>query len=128
MDLSSIFIAVSLAQGLPPHMLESICWQESKGHPEQCYSDDCRTGRSVGPCQVKKRTCESVGVVGNIHAARLNVECAGRYVRAQYDRYHSWRRAICAYNRGKSTGDGDNTYTRAVIKEWRRRVMEGRTR
>jgi len=53
---------------------------------------------AVGLAQLMPETARRLGV--NAHDPRANLEGGARYLRRQYERFHSWRLALAAYNAG----------------------------
>src|SRR5271166_6134158 len=126
MIFSTLFLAVSTTLALPPGLLESVCWIESNHRPDSVNWKD-GSGPSYGICQVKKETCEELGITGDLLDATENIACAGAFLRFNYNKYHDWKRAVCAYNKGHSDSDGNNRYTRKVFREWSRRFPKSYT-
>lgn len=122
--LATLFLAASISHHLPPKLLESLCYVESRHNVDAIHQDD-GGGDSLGICQVKQFTCEDFGIDGgNLFDPKSNIECAATYLQYQINRYHNIKRGVCAYNRGKSTGDGNNRYTKKVYQEWKKRLHE----
>ena len=129
-SVALLFLATSSVFQLPPGLLDSVCYVESKHSPSAIHPHD-GAGASLGICQIHLSVARSLGFTGNeqdLMDPERNIHYAGQYLQVQYARYHSWPRAVCAYNRGKSTGDGWNRYTRAVWKRWADANGEGQSR
>jgi soluble lytic murein transglycosylase-like protein len=120
--LALAFLSASHAYGLPDGLLNSLCLVES-GHKINAVHQDDGYGNSLGVCQLKLSTAKLLGFRGTekqLMSPSLNVKYAAKFLAKQIHRYHgNLYRAVAAYNRGKSTGDGHNAYSRKVFKAWR---------
>ncbi len=89
-------VRTAQAFGLPPHLLVTLVWVESRFCPQAVSPKG-----AVGLGQVMPDTARAMG----IHPARLthadwNLYASARYLRQQYLRFGDWRRALYAYNAG----------------------------
>jgi hypothetical protein len=119
--LALVFSTYANTFALPPGLLESVCYVESK-HEVAAYHPADGHSPSIGVCQVKLDTARSMGFVGgetDLMEPTANVFFAAKYLRYQIDRYDSVERGVVAYNRGNATGLRDTQYSAKVMKQWR---------
>lgn len=118
MSFSALFVAASLAAGLPQGLLESVCFIES-GHDARAIHHHDGNGTSYGICQVKYRTAQHLGFKGKpqeLMNPEVNIEYAARYLAKQLKRYNgNYVRALVSYNRGHSEGDSGSSYSSKVL-------------
>lgn len=120
MDLAFIFLATSVTLGLPPGLLDSVCFVES-GHNHKAYVEKDGNSPSHGICQLKLAAARQVGFKGSakdLMKPETNIYYSGKFLRYQYGRYKNWARAVTAYNRGSSTGDGSSGYLAKVFARY----------
>jgi soluble lytic murein transglycosylase-like protein len=116
-----LFILTSIKYNLPPGLLKSLCYVESK-HNIASVSINDGGSDSIGICQVKLKTAKWLGFEGNekeLLKPEYNIEYAGKYLKYQIDRYDSTHKGIIAYNRGNSKGLTSTTYLDKVINQWK---------
>jgi soluble lytic murein transglycosylase-like protein len=120
MELGTLFLTVSMQLSLPPGLLSSICYVESRHKISAVHVDD-GDGNSLGICQIKYKTAQWLGFKGTeqeLMKPEENVLYAGRYLAYNVKRYHDVRRAVIAYNFGNARGLTTTKYQRRVFKEW----------
>jgi soluble lytic murein transglycosylase-like protein len=112
--------AAAVANNIPPNMLRSICYVESKYDPKAFNKSDGGSP-SYGLCQIKLRTAQYLGFRGSpdaLFSASVNARYAARYLNYQYRRYGDWYRAIAAYNMGHARRMVTNRrYVNLVVTE-----------
>jgi hypothetical protein len=116
------FLTTSHQQKLPPMLLSSLCYVESRHHADTIHHDDGGTD-SLGTCQVKLATAQWLGFKGTekqLMEPRTNIHYAGLYLRYQLTRYHGdVTKAVITYNRGNAKGLTSTAYSDKVLKQWR---------
>jgi hypothetical protein len=116
----ALITSIALANGLPPGLLESICWVESN-HRNTINFNDGPTA-SYGPCQIKAVAAKQVkpNVKGSeLLRPELSIDLAARYLKWQYRRYGTWNQAIQAYNRGRVDKPFKPCYyVNKVVNKW----------
>lgn len=77
---------------------------------------------SWGPMQIMGATARELGFRDwpSKLCGEPGVEYGAKYLRRKYDRYHSWEKAIEAYNAGRPNTRSGERYRRKVVKHWRR--------
>lgn len=122
MDLLTLFTAVSIQLALPTDLLSSLCYVESNHKVTTIAYNDGAT-HSYGVCQIKYATAQQMGFKGTekeLMKPENNVYYAGKFLKYQIERYKgNVARGVTAYNKGRSTGDGNSVYYKKVIKQWR---------
>lgn len=120
LELQTIFIAMSIAHGIPEGLLSSLCKVES-GHKPAALNAKDGNSPSYGLCQIKLATAQSVGFKGRpkdlMHPA-TNAWYAAVYLKKQHNRYRSWVRAVKAYNAGRAMNADHNQYSKKVYTLW----------
>jgi soluble lytic murein transglycosylase-like protein len=120
--LTALFITFSAQYQLPPNLLSSLCWVESK-HKIQAVHHDDGGEDSLGVCQVKLSTAKWLGFKGTANQLmnpEVNIKYSAKYLSKQIHRYKgNIKKAVTAYNRGHSTKTGDSAYYRKVKTKWR---------
>lgn len=126
-DLALIFLTVSTTFSLPPSLLSSVCYVESR-HKVRAINRDDNGSPSLGVCQVKEKTARIMGYRGT--AKRLwqdpnvNIYYAGKYLKFQMNRYYcDIYKSVAAYNAGSyreaATGVSINhKYVNRVFVAW----------
>ena len=115
--LFTLFLNASIQYTLPPQLLESVCFVETKWDVKAVHPHDGK-GDSLGICQVKLATAQMLGFKGT--AAQLmvpstNIRYAAKYLRHQLNRYNGdVTKAIIAYNRGNARGLTSTQYSDKV--------------
>lgn len=116
-----LFTTTSIKLGLPPGLLSSMCWIESKHKVTAVHKDD-GTSSSLGVCQVKLKTAKWLGFKGTekeLMVPKTNIYYAGKYLKYNLNRYNQEvARALTAYNRGNAKGLKSSKYSDKVIKKW----------
>lgn len=122
LTLPLLFKYLTVAFNLQPHLLESVCYVET-GHNVNAYLPDDKGTPSIGICQVKYGTAQDMGYEGSekdLMRPEVNAYYAAKYLAYQVKRYHkNLARAVTAYNKGNSTGDGNTAYYRSVREQMR---------
>ena len=98
-----IIQATSIAAGIPPDLMITICRTESNLHPKPPPGD---RGKSFGICQVKQiAALDVLGYTPTKEAMQrvpFNSYIGASYLRLCHQRFRSWPQAIDCYNRGPS--------------------------
>lgn len=119
MNIAQIFLTVSLQLNLPPGLLSSVCYVESRHNPAAIHHDDGGSD-SLGLCQIKLSTARWLGFKGteqDLMNPQINAHYAGAYLRYQLNRYGSVKKAVTAYNIGHAVLT-TTKYQIKVYKEW----------
>jgi soluble lytic murein transglycosylase-like protein len=119
--ITLLFILTSIKYSLPPGLLKSLCYIESKHDPSVININDGGSD-SIGICQVKLKTAKWLGFKGNekdLLKPENNIEYAGKYLKYQIERYDSLSKGVIAYNRGNSKGLTNSIYLDKVINQWK---------
>jgi soluble lytic murein transglycosylase-like protein len=123
LEFALLFLTTSLSLGLPPFLLDSVCWQESRHNPKAYRAHDGNSTPSYGICQIKLKTARHMGYQGrarDLMSPTVNIYWAGRYLRYQLKRYKgNVTRALVAYNSGRSKTKHGNSYSSKVLKRYR---------
>ncbi len=117
----SIFLTTSIQMNLPPNLLSSLCYVESKHDIAAIHHDDGNSD-SLGICQIKHDTAKWLGFKGSkeeLMRPDINIKYAGLYLRYQIKRYNSVSKAVISYNRGNAKGLTTTNYQARVFKQWR---------
>ncbi|MEM8581191.1 MAG: lytic transglycosylase domain-containing protein [Pseudomonadota bacterium] len=85
--------AAARRNGVPEDLFLRLVQQESAFNPNAVSHKG-----AIGLAQLMPGTAEMLGV--NPRDPRQNLDGGARYLRAQYDRFRSWRLALAAYNAG----------------------------
>ncbi len=119
--LTAIFLVITAHHNLPPGLLSSLCYVESKHNPNATHHDDGTTD-SIGLCQIKYKTAESLGYTGtpkDLLDPTTNAYFAGMYLKKQIKRYHgNIAKAVIAYNHGNARHLTTSQYQRKVFSIW----------
>lgn len=120
--LAIFFSAYTVQFGLPPNLLSSLCYVESKHDIAAIHKDDGTTN-SVGICQVKLKTAVWLGFSGTekqLMDPKTNIYYSAKYLSYQLLRYrNNTVNAIIAYNKGNSKNLQKTKYSDKVLKQWR---------
>jgi soluble lytic murein transglycosylase-like protein len=122
MGLLTIFTAVTLQLNLPPNLLSSICWIESRHKVNAVHKDDGGES-SLGVCQIKYSTAKWLGFKGKqkeLMNPKINIYYAGLYLKYNLKRYNNISRAVVAYNRGNAKNLLKTKYSMAVMRVYER--------
>ena len=119
--LLPIFVSISIQFGLPPNLLSSLCYVESK-HDIYAVHEDDGGSNSLGVCQVKLATAQWLGFKGTeeqLMKPHINIYYAGMYLSKQRNRYNgSIEKAVIAYNVGHAKNLTSTEYSRKVLRQW----------
>lgn len=125
--LTSIFVAVSIQFQLPAHLLESVCYVESRHRIDVVHYAD-GSGNSIGICQIKLKTARWLGFRGTekeLMDPEVNIYYAGKYLAWQKKRYKgSIPKSLIAYNIGNAKQLTTSAYYIKVMKQWREYASE----
>ncbi len=91
----STISATERRNGIPAGLLASLLYQESRFRPDIIFGGPNHAG-AVGIAQIIPRWHPGA-VPGEPHAA---IRYAGHYLRENFDRFGTWKRALAAYNWG----------------------------
>jgi soluble lytic murein transglycosylase-like protein len=121
-----MFIAATTTYQLPPGLLSSLCFVESRHKVEAIHHDDGGSD-SVGICQVKLKTAKWLGFKGTekeLMNPEVNIKYAAIYLGRQIKRYGGdTRKGVAAYNTGSfkpgiSKYAANQTYVNRVFTAW----------
>lgn len=125
--LAAIFIAITAHHQLPPNLLSSLCYVESRYNPGAIHHDDGGTD-SIGLCQIKFKTAKGLGYTGTpkqLLEPLTNAYFSGLYLKKQIKRYDgNVARAVIAYNRGNAKNLTTSGYQRKVFNYWRQNAKK----
>lgn len=120
--INLLFILNTQAFILPPYLLESICYVESKHNISAFHKDDGTTN-SVGICQIKLKTAQWLGFKGtekDLMEPNNNIYYAAKFLAHNLKRYHGkLSQAVISYNQGSAKGLTHTNYSDKVFKQWR---------
>lgn len=119
-SITALFIAATNHFNLPPGLIDSVCYVETKWDTTSIHHDDGGTD-SIGVCQVKLKTAVWLGYTGGEEGLldpAINVYYAAAYLAFQNERYHDVTKAIVAYNRGNAYNLTNSAYSDKVIRHW----------
>jgi soluble lytic murein transglycosylase-like protein len=127
LSLMALFLTTSWQFNLPPGLLASICYTESKYDVTVIHKDDGGSD-SIGVCQIKYDTAKDLGFTGTqtqLLGAETNIYYAAKYLHKQLLRYPNNNvKAIIAYNMGHAGTLTSTNYSVKVIEKWRSDVRE----
>lgn len=107
---------------LPPNLLSSLCWVESKHNVYAHHVNDGGSD-SFGICQIKYNTAKHMGFKGTkqqLMEPINNINYAAAYLSYQLVRYNNNpKKAVIAYNRGHAKKLTKTNYQVRVFKHWR---------
>lgn len=117
MDILSAIALAAAINNVNPALLKGLCYKESTHNPSAYVQNDGGSP-SIGLCQIKLATARAMGFKGltvGLFDPFTNANYAAKYLRHQYERYHSWKKAISAYNAGHASHK-NTKYVKRVIK------------
>lgn len=121
MTLAVIFTTLSIQNSLPPKLLQSVCWIESKHKITAVHKDDGGED-SVGICQLHYSTAKWLGFKGSekeLYDPKINIRYAAKYLKYNLKRYKgNLHKAITAYNRGNARSLLKSKYSEKVMKKY----------
>lgn len=126
--LTALFIVTSAQLKLPPNLLNSICYVESRHDISAIHLND-GIGHSVGICQIKLTSAQLVGFKGTeqqLMDPKINIWFAGKLLKHQLKRYNSIEKAVIAYNMGHASQLTTSKYQARVFREWRQHDSSNR--
>lgn len=126
--LMIMFSLASLDYSLPDGLLSSLCFVESSHNVNALHEDD-GTGNSVGVCQIKLQTANTLGFKGTEEQLKkpdINIHYAALYLSKQLTRYYgNINKAVAAYNAGSYKESKrlpgaakNNKYVVKVVAQW----------
>ena len=119
--LSALFLSANMTFNLPPGLLESLCYIESKHQVNAIHHHD-GDDSSYGVCQIKYKTAQWLGFKGTreqLMNPKTNIYYAAKYLAKQRNRYKgSLQKAVIAYNMGHARFI-ETAYSRRVFEKWR---------
>lgn len=114
--LSAIALAAAI-NNVDPALLKGLCFKESSHNPSAYVKNDGGSP-SIGLCQIKAKTARQMGFKGltiELFDPFVNANYAAKYLVYQYKRYHSWKKAVSAFNAGRAI-TGNKRYVKDVMK------------
>lgn len=127
-ELAIMFLSITASHGLPPGLLESVCYVESKHVVQAINKHDGSSRNSYGICQIQNRTAREMGFKGSITQLmepQNNIEYAARYLSYQLQRYKGdYAKAVTAYNAGVAKSHGGSRYLALVFNSYLKRQNE----
>jgi soluble lytic murein transglycosylase-like protein len=107
MQLSALFLAASIQYGLPPGLLDSVCWQESHYDVKAIRHND-GNGHS--------RDMGHTGSLQSLYRPEVSIPLAAKYLAKQVKRYGgNYAKAVTAYNQGTTYSHGGSRYFVGVM-------------
>lgn len=91
--------AAETKYGIPHDMLARVAYQESHFRDDVVSGQTRSSAGATGIMQLVPRFHPGVDPLNVAQA----IDYAGKYLRSQYDRFHSWPLALAAYNAGPGT-------------------------
>lgn len=124
--LAPLFLAATLNNGLPPGLIDAVCFVEYSHNPgAHLIRHNDGKGDSLGTCQIKLATARMMGFKGTkeeLMLPEVNVEQAARYLAYQLKRYGGdYAKAVTAYNAGTTYSHGGSKYLAQVFNAWAQR-------
>lgn len=101
--IAALFVSASTTYSLPPGLLSSICYAESRHSTLELVTQD-NGSPSYGICQIKYDTAALMGFKGTskqLLTPKVNIKYAAKYLKYQLLRYQgNVYKASLAYNAG----------------------------
>ncbi len=120
--LAILFLTASTQFSLPPNLLSSLCYVESRHNISVVHEHDGGDS-SIGICQIKLKTAKYLGFKGTekqLLDPKTNIYYAAKYLAYQRTRYHGdIKKAIIAYNKGHAGHLTKTPYSDKVLYTWR---------
>lgn len=120
MGLGALFLTISIQYHLPPGLLSSLCYVESKHNVGAIHKADGSTD-SFGVCQIKYETAKHLGFRGTpkqLMEPKYNIKYAAKYLSHQLKRYGNVQQAVIAYNMGHAGQLTSSKYQVKVFEKW----------
>lgn len=113
--MEALIFAIALKNNIDPHLLASICFQESRY--VNATIKDGHT-KSYGVCQVKRIAAKQVKMNHvDLNDVNKSVDVAAKYLKYNLKRCSNLRESIAAYNVGKCVKNPQrNGYVDKVLK------------
>lgn len=125
--LTALFITATAHFNLPPGLLESLCFIESRHEVSAIHRDDGGSD-SLGVCQVKYNTAKWLGFKGNeqqLMDPKVNIYYSAKYLSHNLKRYNgNIEKSVIAYNRGSAGNLSRTQYSEKVLTQWRQESNE----
>jgi soluble lytic murein transglycosylase-like protein len=119
--LTALFLLASTSFNLPPKLIDSICYVETKYDRNAIHHDDGNED-SLGLCQVQLSSAQTVGFRGTakeLMDPKVNTIVAAAILKRQINRYHgNITKAIIAYNLGHAGSLTHTKYSDKVFTQW----------
>ena len=119
--LALLFTAATNTFHLPPGLISSVCYVETKHDVNAIHHDDGGSD-SLGICQIKLATAKDLGFDGTekeLMVPSVNIFYAAKYLARQHKRYDGNPvKAVIAYNRGNAKMLTATSYSDKVLKQW----------
>jgi len=93
-EINNLLESTAQKYGIPPDVLKSIAWQESRWNPGAVADG----GKSHGMMQIYTAAHPDYNVAEGEKNIAYNVEYGAKLLRSLYDRYGSWEKAVERYN------------------------------
>lgn len=119
--ITALFLSTTIQFNLPPGLLSSLCYVESRHIVQAIHHDDGGTD-SIGICQIKYSTAKWLGFTGteqDLLDPRINIFYSGKYLAWNIKRYHTATKAVIAYNQGHVGNAKTTAYQSKVFEQWR---------
>lgn len=119
--ITALFLSTTIQLQLPPGLLSSICYIESK-HVIQTIHHNDGGSDSIGICQIKLSTAQGLGFKGTAEELlepKNNIYYAGKYLALNFKKYHTATKAVIAYNQGHVGNAISTAYQLKVFEQWR---------
>lgn len=122
LTLILLFTQVTAEFDLPPGLLASVCYTESRYNVRALNRYDGGSP-SYGLCQIKYATAKEMGFEGStlkLMEPSINAYYAGKYLQKQISRYNgNITKGVIAYNIGNAKNRIETQYSRKVLAHWR---------
>lgn len=120
--LTALFITATAHFNLPPGLLESLCFIESRHEVFAIHRDDGGSD-SLGICQIKIETARWLGFKGDsqqLMDPKTNIYYSAKYLARNLKRYNgNIEKSVIAYNRGSAGNLSRTQYSEKVLTQWR---------
>jgi hypothetical protein len=93
-EINNLLESTAQKYGIPPDILKSIAWQESRWNPGAVGDG----GKSHGMMQIYTNAHPDYNVAEGQSNIAYNIDYGAKLLRSLYDRYGSWDKAVEHYN------------------------------
>ncbi len=124
--LTALFISTTVQLNLPPNLLSSVCYIETRHNVSKIHRHDGDSD-SIGICQIKLKTAKWLGYKGDAKGLldpKVNIYYAGKYLKYHMNRHNNVSKAVIAYNQGHVGKAQFTSYQIKVFKQWRLALNE----